>query len=141
MDVHGLESHSQELKSKVLNERGTLRKLFLKYCQTKQFNKAIELVREFEKEYGSVSPGMQASLMSLHIQRREVQPAIDLYEKLKSNSNHSGERVDEVWKLDCFKVYDLVTLMVENQMVDRKFIGLVLKIQISTFRYIVYLIL
>jgi hypothetical protein len=118
MDVRGLESHAEELKAKALNPRGTLRKLFIKYCQAKEFNKALKVKEEFEENHGELSVGMQSALLGLYVQRGQLKLALELYENLKTAS--TDLETHERWKLDCFKIYDLATLMVESQMVDRK---------------------
>jgi len=117
--LSGLESHAEELKAKNLNARGTLRKLFIKYCQTKEFSKALRLKDEFEREYGPLTTGMKSSLLGLYIQKRQVQPALDLYEQLKLvTDEQDGE---EKWQLDCYKLYDLAAILVERDMEDRKY--------------------
>ena len=119
MDLSGLESHAEELKAKNLNARGTLRKLFIKYCQSKEFSKALRLKEEFERDYGPLTIGMKSSLLVLYIQKRMVQEALDLYEQLKvaGDEPETGEK----WQLDCYKLYDLAAVMTEREMVDRKY--------------------
>jgi len=108
MDTQALECHAQELHAKALNPRGTLRRLFIKYCQENELEKALEVKAHFEK-LGQLSPGMKGSLFGVYIRKGNLEAASELYKELVTLA-----KTAEDWSMDLHKLLDLVTLMAKH---------------------------
>lgn len=120
MDTRTLECLVEELTSKSMNTRGALRKLFLKYCQSNDLERALEVKDKFEMDSATLSDGMKAALFGLYVRNGLLEPATAIYRSLRESRNKSGEK--ESVDIDFYKIVDLATLMLQNNLIEGTYI-------------------
>ncbi|KAH1027735.1 hypothetical protein HUJ05_001189 [Dendroctonus ponderosae] len=106
MNLDELECHLIELREKNMEIRGVLRKLIQLHAGNGKVQRVKELRELFRQSGYSESAGMKSAIMHSYIVGEQLDEAINLYDELKLS--HPD------FKLDNYKIIDLVKLLVEN---------------------------
>jgi leucine-rich PPR motif-containing protein, mitochondrial len=111
--VSELEAHLVQLEVNNLNSRGVLRKLFQKYCQHGDVEKANTILEKCKQKQIRMSDGMKASAVSLYLKCNDLAEA----EKYLTDLQKNNPKFD----LDEHKIIDYANLLVKNEQLAKAF--------------------
>lgn len=106
MDLDTLENHLIDLRSKKMNVRGVLRRLLQGHCRKGNIQRALEILEECESKKIMLSPGMQASILELHVKTKNLDKAEKTFRNLR--------RQAPWFKLDEHKMIDYATFLIRE---------------------------
>ncbi|XP_012272284.1 leucine-rich PPR motif-containing protein, mitochondrial [Orussus abietinus] len=112
MSIEDLECHLIELKSKNMNTRGVLRKLFLKYCNRDNVEKVENLLKELEAEKHSWSLGMKAAYINFCLNNNMIEKAVSSIKELQNCSE---------FKLSGYKIINCAIKLIKGNKVAEAF--------------------
>ncbi|KAJ8921642.1 hypothetical protein NQ315_010551 [Exocentrus adspersus] len=126
MSLDELECHLIELKEKNMQTRGVLRKLIQLHANLGHFERVNELRKIYLSEGYEETIGMKCSLMHSYAKEGYLQEGLNVYNEIRITAPN--------FKIDDFKVIDLVTLLVKDERYDEA--TDVLKVEAATSQVI-----
>ncbi|GLG97800.1 Leucine-rich PPR motif-containing protein, mitochondrial [Gryllus bimaculatus] len=108
MNLEELENHLVELKSKLMNTRGVLRRLLQLHMREGNIKRVLEVKKELENSGFKFSPGMLASLFDMYIKFEDESSAEKILNEIMNDAPN--------FIIDEHKIIDYASLLVtKNQ--------------------------